>query len=151
MLSSSLTEIITRDLNKLKQEINLFPDEGSVWKVKDGVTNSAGNLCLHLCGNLQHYIGAVLGGSGYQRNRDNEFAARGIPREKLVAEIDAAIKAVQVTIPSLSDAVLQAEYPADVFGKPMKTGYFLIHLSAHLGYHLGQVNYLRRMLVAGYP
>ena len=145
-LLDSLTTILLRDLNKLESELLLYATEESLWKIEKSIKNPAGNLCLHLCGNLQHFIGAILGNTGYIRNRDNEFAARNISREDLLKEITQARKAVSETLSSLTEAQLLSDYPVDVFGDPMTTLHFLIHLSAHLGYHLGQVNYHRRLV-----
>ncbi len=142
----SLQNVLLRDLSKLESELLLYPDEASLWKVDKAIKNPAGNLCLHLCGNLRHYIGAVFGKSGYARNRDNEFAAKNISRENLIKEIAFAKKAVSDTLPTLTEQQLQANYPEDVLGKPTTTLFFLIHLSAHLSYHLGQVNYHRRLV-----
>lgn len=139
-------KIIERDLNKLEEEIKSYSSEESIWKVDGQIKNTAGNLCLHLCGNLQHYFGAVLGKTGYKRNRDNEFAAKGISRTELLSEINNAKKAVQSTLEKLDASILQQEYPEKVFDYSMTTSYFMIHLSAHLGYHLGQINYHRRIL-----
>lgn len=142
----SLQNVLLRDLNKLESELLLYSEEASLWKVDKTIKNPAGNLCLHLCGNLQHYIGAVLGKSGYVRNRANEFAVKNVSRENLIKEIAFAKKAVIDTLPTLTEQQLQANYPEDVFGKPMTTLFFLVHLSAHLSYHLGQVNYHRRLV-----
>jgi uncharacterized damage-inducible protein DinB len=142
----SILTIIDRDLNKLEEEIKLYPTEESLWKISGSVKNSGGNLCLHLCGNLQHYIGAILGGSGYARNRDYEFAARNISRHMLISEILKTKAAVRSALEKLDPVILDKEYPERVFSYSMTTGHFLIHLTAHLGYHLGQVNYLRRLL-----
>ena len=142
----SLQNVLLRDLSKLESELLLYPDEASLWKVDKAIKNPAGNLCLHLCGNLQHYIGGVLGRSGYVRNRDNEFAAKNVSRENLIKEIASAKKAVSDTLPTLTEQQLQANYPEDVLGKPLTTLFFLVHLSAHLSYHLGQVNYHRRLV-----
>lgn len=145
-LLESLKTLLVRDLNKLESELSQYPSEESLWKVDKAITNSAGNLCLHLCGNLQHFIGTVLGHTAYVRNRDNEFAAKNIARKDLIAEIGRTRKAIEETLPGLTEQQLQSNYPVDVFGKPMTTLHFLIHLSAHLGYHLGQVNYHRRLV-----
>ena len=142
----SLQNVLLRDLSKLESELLLYPDEASLWKVDKAIKNPAGNLCLHLCGNLRHYIGAVFGKSGYVRNRDNEFAAKNISLENLIKEIAFAKKAVSDTLPTLTEQQLQANYPEDVLGKPTTTLFFLVHLSAHLSYHLGQVNYHRRLV-----
>ena len=142
----SIVTIVDRDLKKLEDEIKLYPTEQSLWTIEGAVKNSAGNLCLHLCGNLQHYIGAVLGRSGYIRNRDHEFAARNISRELLISEIDKTRAAVTTALETLDPLTLDNDYPEKVFSYSMTTSHFLIHLAAHLGYHLGQINYLRRLL-----
>ncbi len=146
LLLTAVRDILIRDLNKLEQELLQYPTESLIWKVEQGITNPAGNLTLHLCGNLQYYIGAVLGNTGYVRNRDLEFTAKDKSRADLLSELERTRAAVNTTLPALSDAQLQSEYPIDVFGKPMKTLYFLIHLTAHFSYHLGQVNYHRRLV-----
>ena len=141
-----ISKILERDINKLEEEIKLYPADESIWRVDGEIKNSAGNLCLHLCGNLQHYIGAILGKTGYIRNRPNEFAAKGLTKSELIAEIHETRNAVKSTLEKLNVSALQAEYPEKVFEYSMTTSYFLIHLSAHLGYHLGQINYHRRLL-----
>ncbi len=141
-----IDKIIERDLTKLGDEIQLYPSEKSIWKTDGQIKNTAGNLCLHICGNLQHYIGAVLGKTGYIRNRDHEFAAKGITQRELLDEIQQARKAVKLTLEKIDPSILQQEYPEKVFDYSMTTSYFAIHLLAHLGYHLGQINYHRRLL-----
>lgn len=145
LATQSLLTLFTRDLNKLAEEIRLYPDEASIWAVAPGIANSGGNLCLHLCGNLQHFIGTVLGGSGYVRNREAEFASKNIPRQQLLDEIEKTKAAISSTLPDLPHEQLHAPYPIEVFGHPMATVFFLMHLATHLGYHLGQVNYHRRL------
>ncbi|HEX6893247.1 MAG TPA: DinB family protein [Chryseolinea sp.] len=144
--TESILTIIDRDLNKLEEEIKLYPTEESLWQTSPGIKNAGGNLCLHLCGNLQHYVGGILGKSDYVRNRDHEFSARDIPRALLISEIHKTKDAVRSALENLDPKTLDREYPERVFNYSMTTGYFLIHLTAHLGYHLGQVNYLRRLL-----
>ena len=146
LLLDSIQSVLLRDLNKLESELLLYATEASLWKIDKDIKNPAGNLCLHLCGNLQYYVGAVLGKTEYVRNRDLEFSAKNISRENLLKEVLQAKKAIEHTIPTLTETALQADYPVDVFGKPMKTLFFLIHLTAHLSYHLGQVNYHRRLV-----
>lgn len=142
----SLKKLFIRDLEALAKEISLYPTEESLWVLKGDIKNTAGNLCLHLCGNLQHFIGAVLGQSGYVRNRDAEFADKNVPKEKLLAEVEATKIAISNTLGKLEASKLKEEYPIQVFGEPMTTEYFLIHLSGHLTYHRGQINYHRRIL-----
>lgn len=146
MLIETLKTLFRRDLLRLKQEMELYREEQNLWLIEKGIANSAGNLCLHLTGNLRAFIGAELGQSGYIRNRDAEFALKNVPRSELIAGIDETIAVIERTLDQLTDAQLEAEYPKPVFGAPMTTGYFLIHLATHLGYHLGQVNYHRRLL-----
>jgi uncharacterized damage-inducible protein DinB len=145
LATQSLLTLYTRDLDKLAEEIKLYSDEAAIWKVAPGITNSAGNLCLHLCGNLQHFIGTVLGNTGYVRNREAEFASKNIPREVLLEEIEKTKVAIAQTLPDVPHEQLHAPYPVEVFGHPMATVFFLMHLATHLGYHLGQVNYHRRL------
>lgn len=149
LATESLLALYTRDLNKLAEELRQYPTEESIWRVEHGIANSAGNLCLHLCGNLQHFIGAVLGNSGYVRNREAEFAEKNIDRNLLLEEIERTKAAIAKTLPALPHEQLHAVYPIEVFGKPMATVYFLMHLATHLGYHLGQVNYHRRLVGTG--
>jgi len=146
MLQQSLSQIFTRDLTKLKGELSAYTNEADLWKVTDGISNSAGNLTLHLLGNLNHFMGATLGNTGYVRNRDAEFALKDVPREQLLADIDAVIVTVTSTLANLPNEDLEKEFPLELAGKRFPTGTFLVHLYGHLSYHLGQINYHRRLL-----
>jgi len=146
MLTNILKTLYTRDLTKLRQEISLYNNESIIWTTDKAIPNSAGNLCLHLVGNLNTYIGAVLGNSGYVRNRDLEFSLKGVPRVELLNKIDQTISVVESTLSRLPDAQLATEYPILVWEEKTSTAYLLIHLATHLSYHLGQVNYHRRLL-----
>ena len=146
MLRDILLKLYERDLGKLREEIEAYSDEADLWKVSGEILNSAGNLCLHLTGNLQHFFGAVLGQTGYVRNRDAEFADEHVPREQLLAGIDETLVVIKSTLSNLSDDDLANTYPLEVFGEPMTTGYFLTHLATHFNWHLGQINYHRRLL-----
>jgi hypothetical protein len=148
-LSRSLAAIFARDLTTLRMEIEAYPVESDLWRLVPGISNSGGTLGLHLAGNLQHFIGAILGGTGYRRDRDAEFGARDVPRERIVGEIEAARAAVTGTLEALDPAVLAAGFPEPVAGVRVNTADFLIHLAVHLGYHLGQVDYHRRMVTGG--
>ena len=148
MVKENIGQLFERDLQKLKQEIDAYQDESILWQTMNGISNSAGNLCLHLLGNLNNFIGAKLGNTGYIRNREQEFSLKNIPKSTLLKEIDKVIEIVRDTLNSLSDEELSYKYPEDVLGPPMTTGYFLIHLAGHLNYHLGQINYHRRILTA---
>jgi uncharacterized damage-inducible protein DinB len=143
----TLSQLFFHDLDKLKTEISSYNDEKNLWKISGDIKNSAGNLCLHICGNLQHFVGAVLGNSGYVRNRDAEFTRKNVSRMELIKELDQTTKVVKQTLDSLTDAELNKIYQSNIFGEGTTTGMFLIHLATHLNYHLGQVNYHRRLLV----
>jgi hypothetical protein len=125
--------------------VEQYPDDDALWRPLPGIANAGGNLALHLAGNLQSFIGAQLGGSGYVRDRDWEFAARDLPRARVLQEIDAAAKAVEAGLAALDPATLDREFPLPMGGKRMATGQFLLNLCSHLAYHLGQLNYHRRM------
>lgn len=138
--------LLAREIEAFQREIALFPDDESVWKTPEGITNSAGTLAHHIAGNLQHFVGAVLGGSGYLRNREAEFGSRSATRSELVAELGAALTAVRTVLPGLPDDVWRREFPEPVMGHRLPADRFLIHLCAHAAYHLGQTGYLRRVL-----
>lgn len=147
MIQQSLSELFGRDLTKLKEEISLYVDESKIWTVKGEIKNSAGNLTLHLLGNLNHFIGAILGNNGYVRNRDAEFSDKNVPRTEIINNIDKTIEVIKSTLSKISDEELKKDYPVKVLKnkETMKTEFFLIHLVGHLNYHLGQINYHRRL------
>jgi len=142
----TLDKLFQRDLEKLKTEITSCKEEKKLWEVTGGIKNSAGNLCLHICGNLQHFIGATLGNSGYIRKRDEEFTRKNVPVKELIKEIELTSMVVEKTFNNLKEEQLNEKFPINVFGYEMTTEYFLTHLATHLNYHLGQINYHRRSL-----
>ena len=146
MITESLIEIFGRDLNLLRKEISEYQDESRLWVIDKEINNSGGNLCLHLTGNLNHFIGAILGKTGYERNRPLEFSDNNVPRSKLLEDIDSTNLMIKEILNTLSSDDLAQTYPIEVFDKPMTVEFFLIHLATHLNYHLGQVNYHRRLL-----
>ena len=143
MLEISLLKIFTRDLEKLKKEILLFENESDLWITAGDVNNSPGNLCLHICGNLKHFIGHILGGTNFIRERDTEFLIKNVPINKFLKNCDETLSVVTSTLKNISEEVLQSTYPINVFNEEMTTEFFLIHLATHLNYHLGQINYCR--------
>ncbi|MDI1242338.1 MAG: DinB family protein, partial [bacterium] len=122
-------------------EVQFYSNGEDLWKTTGGISNSGGNLCLHICGNLEHFFGAVLAKSGYIRERDAELSNTDVPRDQLLAGVDAARHSVLSTLAGLTEQDLDSPYPLEVFGHSMTTGYFLTHLATHLNYHLGQINY----------
>ncbi len=146
LITQSLHDLYERELDKLLEELKAYKNEENLWKVSGEITNTGGNLILHLCGNLRHFIGAMLGGSGYIRQRDDEFALKDVKKSELIDQIKATKKIVLETLSGLSNEKLEEIYPVNVFGKEMTTLYFINHLYGHLNYHLGQINYHRRIL-----
>ena len=146
MMSSLLSDFYERDIRKLIEEVNLFRNEEDLWRVEGSVNNASGNLVLHIIGGLNHLIGATLAQTGYVRNRNEEFTCKGIEREELVAQLEELILMLKKTLNALTQNQLEAEYPI-FFDKPKTTtSYVLMQLLLHLNYHLGQINYLRRIL-----
>jgi len=146
MITESLKSLYTRDLNKLKTEIEAYQNEEAIWKIDKNILNSGGNLCLHLVGNLNHFFGAILVNSGYVRNREEEFSLKNIPKSELIIQVEETLNDVISTLNQLSEEDLKKTYPIELLGYTMTTEYFIIHLFGHLGYHLGQINYHRRLL-----
>jgi uncharacterized damage-inducible protein DinB len=146
MITETLIKLFTRDLTKLRSEIELYKDESKIWYTEKNISNSAGNLCLHLIGNLNNYIGAVLGNTGYIRHRNLEFSLKNIPKAELINRIEETIAVVNSSLNKLTNEDLEDEYPVLIFEDKTSTEYLLIHLATHLNYHLGQINYHRRLL-----
>jgi len=135
-----------RELATVRDELLAFPDTASIWAVPAGLPNSAGTLSLHIAGNLRWFIGAQLGGSGYVRDRDAEFSTRDMPRDALVRQIEAASDEVTRALATLDDGRLDEPFPLEVGGVRLPTGRFIGHLAVHLAYHLGQMDYHRRIV-----
>ena len=144
MLAAALQTLLLRELRAVRREIEAYPDDASVWRQIPGLPNTGGTLALHLAGNLQHFLGAILGRDGYKRDRDAEFSRRNVTRKELVATIDQAIASVDRTLRTLTDDALTATYPEPIANRKVSTGMFLVHLASHLAYHLGQLDYHRR-------
>jgi uncharacterized damage-inducible protein DinB len=146
MLIESLKTLFARDLSQLRKEIESYKNESNIWNVEDDIKNSAGNLCAHLIGNLNTFIGREIGKIDYVRNRDLEFSIKNVPRQELLEKIDKTIQVVNLSLTNLDKNTLQDEFPILVFEKKSSVEFMLIHLATHLSYHLGQINYHRRLL-----
>ncbi|MEO9871877.1 DinB family protein [Ekhidna sp.] len=138
-------KLFLRDLDRLRTELEAYTNEEDLWVKTEGINNSAGNLIMHLCGNLQHFIGTVLNETGYVRQREFEFEGRMI-FDQLMKQVEATIKLVSEYFETVEKEELMSTYPLELFGHPMTVHYFLMHLQGHLNYHLGQINYHRRIL-----
>ena len=148
-LATELAALFRRDITRLAQELRAFPEDGPLWTKPPGIGNSIGNLVLHLEGNLREYIGRQLGGVAYTRQRDLEFSGTGLALSDLRAKADALVALIPDIVAALSDADLERLYPEKHHGLSISTAQFLVNLHGHLNYHLGQIDYLRRMLTGG--
>ena len=145
MILPVIKSMFVRDLDRLHYQISSYKDEKNIWRVDRGITNSSGNLALHILGNTKTFIGGALGNTGYVRDRHAEFNTKNVPVESILADILATKEMVINVLDSLDESELELIYPIVVFKEPMTTKYFLIHLTTHLAYHLGQINYYRRL------
>ena len=146
LLVSGLGAILERELGTLRREVEAYPDERDLWREVPGIANVGGTLVLHLTGNVQHYFGALLGGTAYIRDRPTEFARRDASRSELLREIGAAEAAVKAGLSRLEEPALTAEFPEIIAGSRILTGEYLVHLSVHFAYHLGQLDCHRRVV-----
>ena len=146
MTVDDLRRIFVRDLATLRRELEAYEREADLWTCPEGVANSAGTLALHLTGNLLHFIGAQLGSTGYERDRNAEFADRDVPRATLISSVEATMAVVNDTLGRLPAGRLAEPYPLEVGGVRLLTGQFLMHLATHFAYHLGQLDYHRRIV-----
>lgn len=145
-LAIEMAALFRRDIARLVQEVRAFPSDAALWEIRPGVTNSAGNLALHLEGNLRDFIGRQLGGVDYTRQRELEFSARDVPRETLAMRLEEVQELVYGAVAGLAGAHMDEIYPINVLGVELTTRQFLAHLYGHLSFHLGQMDYLRRVL-----
>ncbi|HEY7612833.1 MAG TPA: DUF664 domain-containing protein [Gemmatimonadales bacterium] len=146
MLVAAVAAILDRDLQALAREVTAYPDERALWATPTGITNSAGTLAVHLAGNIRHYFGAKLGDTGYVRDRPAEFAVRDVPRETILGQIEEARTALRAAAARASDDRQEEDYPEVIAGVRVATGEYLVHLVAHFAYHLGQLDYHRRVV-----
>jgi uncharacterized damage-inducible protein DinB len=146
MLVAAVAAILDRDLQALAREVTAYPDERALWATPPGIQNSGGTLAVHLAGNIRHYFGAKLGGTGYVRDRPAEFAARDVPRATILAQIEEARAAVRAAAARTADERQEEDFPEVIAGMRVATGEYLIHLVSHFAYHLGQLDYHRRVV-----
>jgi len=142
----SIRGVLVRELRALQRELEAYGEETAIWEVPAGIPNSAGNLALHLTGNLQSFVGAILGGTDYVRDRPAEFSLRDVPRAAMILEIQRTVEVIDETLSDLPDGKLSQPFPLDFGGIRVSTLDFLIHLSTHLAFHVGQIDYHRRLV-----
>ena len=148
MTGPTIAAIISRELRTIERELNAYQNEEQVWELPAGLPNSGGTLALHAAGNLRHFIGTVLGGGSYVRDRDAEFSRRGVPRTELIDGLQQAEKAVHDTLNAMDPAKFSEPYPLPVLNRRVNTGEFMTHLATHLAYHAGQLDFHRRVVTA---
>jgi uncharacterized damage-inducible protein DinB len=146
MITTVLIDLYTREIDKLKNEILAFESDELLWRTPDPQITAAGNHCLYIAGTLQHFIGNMIGDSGYIRNKEAEMKARNVSRERLLEEIDNMKQVVVDTLEQVSKTELQKQFPTNEFPEPVTTEFYLIHLLKNLGFHLGQVSLLRQLV-----
>lgn len=146
MLKAEIASLFSRDLDRLITEVEQYPTESSLWTDAPGIANSGGNLVLHLVGNLNHFIGAMLGQTGYIRKRDQEFTDKFVPKSDLIKQLTDTKEMIASTLENLTNEHLDKAYPLEVLNKRWATREFLLHLAGHLNYHMGQINYHRRLM-----
>ncbi|MFN0293380.1 DUF1572 family protein [Pedobacter helvus] len=146
MLTETLKAIFERDLNRVITELKHYNSEGNIWRIAPGIANSAGNLVLHLIGNLNAYIGKEIGKTDFVRNRELEFSQKDIARTELVAQLEHTIITIKNSLNLLTEEDFKKKYPIVVLSETTSNEYFMVHLVSHLNYHLGQINYHRRLL-----
>jgi hypothetical protein len=146
MIAEHFRRLIVRDVDGLTRQIEAYDDESMLWHAPEGLSNPPGNLALHIEGNLRSFIGHVLGGIQYERDRDAEFGRTDVPRIELVAGLQTAANTVDRTLADFDDARLAEPFPMQFGEVTLNTGRFLTHLCTHLAYHLGQVDAHRRIV-----
>ncbi len=148
-MTGDLAPLFRRDLTRLGQQLEAFPNEDLLWQTPPQFTNSPGNLVLHLEGNLREYVGRQLGNVPYTRDRPLEFSTRGVPKQALITRVAELRQRIPSVIEGLTPELMENKYPEVVLEVPMSTATFLIHLYGHLNWHLGQIDSLRRALTGG--
>lgn len=143
---NAIKEQFVKNIQTLRKEVESYADDADLWRLRPGISNTPANLALHLCGNLKHNIGAVLGNNGFVRKRDEEFSTKGASRKEILSEIDLTINMIEPVVDKLASEDLTKPWPNDFYGEDETIGSVLIRVAVHLGYHLGQINYHRRMM-----
>lgn len=142
----NITSLYLTQLDALSKEITLYKNEENIWKLAGTLSNTPGNLCLHICGNLKHFIGSMIGNTGYVRNRDKEFSDKNVSRNELLDLIEETKKDVSDSLGRLKDEDFHKIYTDKKFGENPTYAFIFSRLISHLSYHLGQINYHRRIL-----
>ena len=146
LLLTSVGFVLLREIESVRASVEAYPDDASLWKPMPGISNVGGTLVQHIAGNLRHFLGNILGGVPYARDREAEFSNRSATKAELVALMTETRNAIAATIPKLSNEVLEKPFPLQIAGRTVSTADFVVHLASHLAYHLGQLDYHRRFV-----
>jgi hypothetical protein len=152
VLGPAWADILVRELDRLVRLLEAYPDEADLWTTPGTTKNSVGTLALHLAGNLEHFVGAGLGQTGYVRDRPAEFGDRDVPRAEIIERIRACQETLRSTLSEIPDATLLADFPGQIPASlegHTSAAALLAHLTWHFGWHLGQIDYHRRITVGG--
>ena len=146
MFAQEIKHLFSKDIDRLKNEILAYEDETILWKIENSISNSAGTLCLHLCGNLNHFIGHLIGGTDYKRDREFEFSGQAVSKERLLTEIDQVKATVENSLEQVQPELLDEAFPVQLLGQQYNHRQLLLFIYGHFSYHLGQINYHRRLV-----
>ncbi|HET8963143.1 MAG TPA: DUF1572 family protein [Chitinophagales bacterium] len=145
-MNSDFTTILSQGIDKIISELNQYENEMDIWEIDGEIKNSAGNLAIHLSGSINYFIGAVMAKNGYVRNRDAEFSEKNISREKMISELNTTKTMMEEFISQQDADFYNAIFPLQTFGENRSNHYALMIMAVHLNYHLGQINYHRRLI-----
>ncbi|HEY7307925.1 MAG TPA: DinB family protein [Gemmataceae bacterium] len=142
---------LIEELEQLRDQVRTLAEplsEREFWTKPLDPGNSVGHLVLHLTGNLNYFVGAQLGGSGYVRDREREFTETQLPSKgDALQKLDDAVTMFRKVVSGLSAEQLAAAHPETRFGVVMNA---LIHLLAHFALHRGQMSYIVRLVKSAY-
>ena len=134
-------------LENLRDEVRQVAEsltEEQLWRKPLEPSNSVGHLILHLTGNLNHFVGACLGNTGYVREREREFTEGNVPsKAALLAGLDAAVATFRRVVSGLTPEQLAAPHPDERFGLVLNA---LTRLLTHFALHRGQMSYIVRLV-----
>jgi len=115
MITTFLIDLYSRELEQLKTEILAVEADELLWKQSDSQTPAVGNTCLFIAGTLQHFIGNMIGDTGYIRNKEAEMKARNLSCERLIEEIENTKRIVVDTLEQVTKVDLQKIFPTKEF------------------------------------
>ena len=132
--------------NSIRADFQAIPDD-SIWKCPVPGQVSPANQVLHLTGNLRHFMGHLVGGSDYKRDRDREFKTEpSATKAEILAGWETACEETREVLQDLDDDQLLKEAPVERFPGGVPVHRYILRLLGHLTYHAGQIRSLYRIL-----